>query len=66
MSDLAEAGEAAHGLDDVVRRLSARLIDHEDSIERRRLWDSRHFGLGRSAGFEPARFGAAARYDFSG
>jgi hypothetical protein len=66
MSDLAKAGEAANGFDHVVGRLSARLIDHEDSIERRRLRDSRHFGLGRSAAFEPATFGAAARYDFSG
>src|SRR5215469_682731 len=42
MSDLPEAGKAAHGLDHVVRGLSARFIDHKNSVEWRRLRLSRH------------------------
>ena len=37
MADLAKSDQPAHGFDDVVRRLAARLIDHEDSVDGRRL-----------------------------
>src|ERR1700683_2454696 len=51
MADAAKSDEAAHGFDDVVRSLSTRLIDDEDSVERRRLWGPGH----------EVRFGIAAK-----
>src|SRR5579862_793191 len=38
MADLPKSNEPAHGLDDVVRSCSARLINHKDTVDGRRLW----------------------------
>jgi hypothetical protein len=37
MADLAESEDAAHGIDDVVRRPAPRLIDDQGAVERRGL-----------------------------
>ena len=42
MPDLAEAQNAAHGLDHVVRRSACRLIDNQRACVRRRKWFAGH------------------------
>ena len=37
MPDLAKAGEMPHGIDDIMRGLSFRLVDDERAVKRRRL-----------------------------
>jgi len=42
MSDLPEARQMPHGIDNVVGRLTFRLVYDKRSVDRRRLWLSRH------------------------
>ena len=42
MADLAESEDAAHGVDDVVRRPALRLVDDQGAVERRGLRFSWH------------------------
>jgi hypothetical protein len=43
MADLPESNHSAHRLDDIVRGLPARLVNHKDSVNGRRLCFSWHF-----------------------
>jgi hypothetical protein len=43
MADLAEAGEMADRVDNVVRGLALRLVDYESAIEGCGLWFTGHF-----------------------
>jgi hypothetical protein len=48
MSDLPEARQVSHGIDNIVGRFTFRLVDDERAFKRRRLWLSLH---SRSQGF---------------
>jgi len=42
MADLAESGEVADGIDNVMRRLAWRLVDDERAVEGSGLWFAGH------------------------
>jgi len=42
MSDLSEARQVSHGIDNIVGRFTLRLVYDKRSVDRRRLWLSRH------------------------
>jgi hypothetical protein len=54
MADLAESGEVADGVNDVVGSFALRLVDDESAVEGGGLWLAGHFSTWQDAVFSDA------------